>query len=275
MWYREPSYAGQFYAADKEELIKEMSWYMQHAELPPSAGETLAVIVPHAAHYFSGPIAAYSYKLLAEAKPEVVIVLAPSHKSSFLGASYIDEGTYNTPLGAVPIDEAITKTIMRRPNFFFIKEPHEIEHSLEVQIPFLQLILGDNFTLVPLIVGSTEDRTVRKLGESLADIIQSENRRVGLVISTDLSHYHPYDEAMAIDAKFIETLQTMDEEKLREMVESREAEACGIGPILAGLLTCKKLGGDNVQILQYATSGDTSGDKDRVVGYMAAAITKK
>ena len=274
MWNRPPAFAGQYYAANKNDLEKEMSWYLENAELPPIEGEPLAVIVPHAAHFYSGPIAAYSYKLLAQMKPEVVIVLAPAHGSSFLGASYIDEGTYDTPMGSVPIDEEFTKAVMKRPNFFFIKEAHEREHSLEVQVPFLQLILGNDFSIVPLVVASTEDRTVKKLGNSLAELISMESRKVGLVISTDLSHYHPYDEARAIDTGFIRTLMTMDEDRLREMVESREAEACGMGPVLIGLLACKKLGGNNIQLLQYATSGDTSGDKDRVVGYLSAAITK-
>jgi len=274
MWNRKPVYAGRFYAAEKDELEKEMAHYLQYAELPDIGASTLAVIVPHAAHYFSGPIAAYSYNLLAASKPEVVIVLAPSHKSSFLGASYIDAGSYDTPLGSVPIDDKITQTLMRRPNFFFIKEVHEDEHSLEVQVPFLQHILG-NFSIVPLIVGSTEDRTMKKLGESLAEIIVADKRKVGLVISTDLSHYHKHNEAIVIDGGFIDALLTMDENSLRYMVETREAEACGIGPVVVGLIACKKLGGNKVQVLRYATSGDTGGDKQRVVGYLSAAILKE
>ena len=274
MWNRKPVYAGQFYAAEEDDLKREMSHYLQHAELPDINGTVLAVIAPHAAHYFSGPIAAYSYNLLSVSKPDVVIVLAPSHKSSFLGASYIDSGTYDTPLGSVPIDEKITQTLMRRPNFFFIKEPHEKEHSLEVQVPFLQHILGD-FTIVPLIVGTTEDRTMRKIGETLAEIIASDERKVGLVISTDLSHYHKHDEAIVIDGQFIDTLLSMDEDELRHMVETREAEACGIGPVVIGLIACKKLGANKVQFLRYATSGDTGGDKQQVVGYLSAAILKE
>jgi AmmeMemoRadiSam system protein B len=274
MWNRQPVYAGQFYAADKDELKKEMSYYLKYAELPAIAGAPLAVIVPHAAHYFSGPVAAYSYNLLAGQKPEVVIVLAPSHRSTFLGASYIDEGSYETPLGSVPIDEKITQILMRRPNFFFIKEVHENEHSLEVQVPFLQQVLGD-FSLVPLIIGTTEDRTMKKIGESLADIIASDERKVGLVISTDLSHYHKYDEARHIDNRFIDALLEIDESKLRRMVETREAEACGIGPIVIGLIACKKLGANKILPLKYATSGDTRGDKEQVVGYLSAAIVKE
>jgi len=203
-----------------------------------------------------------------------VIVLAPSHKSSFLGASYIDGGTYDTPIGSVPIDDKITQIIMRRPNFFFIKEVHEKEHSLEVQVPFLQHILGD-FSIVPLVVGTTEDRTMKKLGESLAEIIAADERKVGLVISTDLSHYHNHGEAISIDSHFIDVLMTMDENKLRRIVETREAEACGIGPVVIGLIASKKLGGNKVQLLRYATSGDTGGDKKQVVGYLSAAILKE
>ena len=274
MWNRKPVFAGQFYAADKDELKKEMSHYLQYADLPDISGSTLAVIAPHAAHYFSGPIAAYSYNLLAASKPDVVIVLAPSHTATFLGASYIDSGSYDTPLGSVPIDDKIIQTLMRRPNFFFIKEVHEKEHSLEVQVPFLQHILGD-FSIVPLIIGTTEDRTMKKLGESLAEIIAADERKVGLVISTDLSHYHSHGEAISIDSQFIDVLLTMDESKLRYMVETREAEACGIGPVVIGLIAAKKLGGNKVQLLRYATSGDTGGDKKRVVGYLSAAILKE
>jgi len=274
MWNRKPAFAGQFYSADKDELEKEMSHYLQYAELPDISGSTLAVIVPHAAHYFSGPIAAYSYNLLSLSKPDVVIVLAPSHKASFLGASYIDSGSYDTPLGSVLVDDKITQAIMRRPNFFFIKEVHEKEHSLEVQVPFLQHILG-SFSIVPLIIGTTEDRTMKKLGESLAEIIAADERKVGLVISTDLSHYHNHGEAISIDSYFIDVLLTMDEDKLRRIVETREAEACGIGPVVIGLIATKKLGGNKIQLLRYATSGDTGGDKKQVVGYLSAAIIKE
>lgn len=276
MWNRQPAYAGQFYPADKEDLVKEMDWYMQNAKIPDMDNEEpIALIAPHAAYYYSGPIAAYSYKLLAQMKPEVVIVLAPAHRASYLGASYIDEGTYETPLGSVPIDKPITEAIMRRPNFFFIKEVHETEHSLEVQVPFIQQALGNSFTLVPIIIGTTEETIIKKLAKSLAEIISADKRKVAIVVSTDLSHYHPYDKAKAVDRVFMETLLTLDEDALRQKVETRQAEACGIAPLLTAVAACKDMGASKVRLLQYATSGDTSGEKDRVVGYLAAAIVKE
>lgn len=274
MWNRKPVFAGRFYPDNKEDLITEMSWYLKHAQVPSMDGEPIAVIVPHAAYYYSGAVAAYSYKLLAEMKPDAVIVLAPAHRASYLGASYIDEGSYETPLGAVLIDKELTEAIMRRPNFFYIKEVHENEHSLEVQVPFLSHVLGDGFTMVPLIVATTETTTIKKLADSLADIISSQSRKVAFVVSTDLSHYHSYEEAAAIDKIFMESLMTLDEDIIRKKVESGEAEACGIGPVLVAVRACKKLGAKSVRLLQYANSGDTSGDKERVVGYLAAAIVR-
>ena len=273
MWHRKPAFAGSFYPSEKERLKELIEYYLNHVELPEVKGEVLAVISPHAGYQYSGPVAAFSYKLLQKAKPEVVVVLAPSHRSTFLGASVIDSGIYETPLGEVTIDEAMCGALLSKPNFFFIKEAHELEHSLEVQIPFLQTVL-DNFTLVPLVLATSDQRITKKLVETLTNVIKNEKRRVAIVISTDLSHYHHYEQAQFIDRCFIDGLLTLDPEKMKQVLDN-EAEACGEGPVLIGMEVSRNLGANAVEVLAYANSGDTAGDRERVVGYLSAAFLKQ
>ncbi len=259
--------------ADKEELGKLIDYCLDAVKLPEIKGDVISVISPHAGYSYSGPIAAYSYKLLERIQPEVGVLLAPSHRASYLGASLIDSGSYETPFGSAMIDEELSATFLRRPNFFFIKEAHEMEHSLEVQIPFLQRVLK-KFTIVPMIIGTTEPRTINKLADSIATVLGYESRRTVIVISTDLSHYHSYETARVMDGCFIEGLMTLDENRLRQELND-EAEACGEGPVMAGLMASRKLGANSVEILCYANSGDTSGEKDRVVGYVSAAMIRQ
>jgi len=149
----------------------------------------------------------------------------------------------------------------------------EAEHSLEVQVPFLQKVLG-NFKIVPIIVGCVDLSTCRELAEELYRHLSSEKRSFILILSTDLSHYFQYNRARAVDEVFIESLSKFDEEDLYGVLSSENAQACGEGAVLTGMIAAKKLGAKKVDILKYATSGDTAGGKDQVVGYLAAAITK-
>ncbi len=274
MWHRKPVVAGAFYPSDSEDLSEMIRAYIDRAQLPDLKGEVIAVISPHAGYVYSGPVAAYSYKMIRDMKPDVVVVLAPSHRARFNGASVIPEGIYETPLGEVPIDDKVGKKLEGRGQFTFIKEAHQQEHSLEVQVPFLQSSLG-SFTLVPVIIGSVEIEVCRELAADLYKVIAEDGRKFLIVISTDLSHYHNYETAKSLDNLFIESLKSCSEEEIKETLSVRGAEACGEGPILTGMMLARKMGGDSVEILKYATSGDTAGDKSQVVGYLSAAIVKQ
>lgn len=274
MWHRKPVVAGAFYPADRDDLSGVIKEYMDKAEIPPLEGEVLGIISPHAGYVYSGPVAAFSFKLIQDMNPEVVVVLAPSHRSRFNGGSVIPGGIYETPLGNVSIDEKIGEALDGKGRFVFIKEAHQQEHSLEVQVPFLQSVF-DDFTLVPIVIGSVEMDVCRDMADELYDVLKKDGRRFLLVISTDLSHYHSYESARELDGRFIESLKTFNEESIKEAIGQKGAEACGEGPILTGLMLAGKLGGDTVEVLKYATSGDTAGDKSQVVGYLSAALIKQ
>lgn len=273
MWHRKPAVAGSFYPSDPGKLASEIDAYLKKAEGAKVEGELFGVIAPHAGYVYSGPVAAYSYALLRKLDIQVAVVLAPCHRARFDGASVIPSGLYSTPLGDVTVDETIGAELVEKPRFKFIRQAHEEEHSLEVQVPFLQRVLGD-FSLVPIVVGTTDLELCRSLAAGLSEVLSGEKRRFIIVLSTDLSHYHSYDEAKRIDAVFIETLKRYNTTDLSGALNTDRAQACGEGPVLAGLELAKAMGASRIEVLKYANSGDTAGGRGQVVGYLAAAITK-
>lgn len=273
MWRRGPVVAGSFYPSNPEKLKNDIDRYLKDAGPRSIDSEILALIAPHAGYIYSGPVAAYSYAQLAGAVIDVVVVLAPSHRARFNGASIVPSGVFETPLGGITVDSGIGEALEKQPHFKFIKEAHQHEHSLEVQLPFLQRVLP-NFTLVPVIVGSVDFETCDAIAHELHAVLSSEKRSYVVIISTDLSHYYSYDQARRLDGAFVESLKKFDANALYRTLSMDEAQACGEGPVLAGLILgalCKARG---VEILKYANSGDTAGGRDQVVGYLSAAIVK-
>lgn len=273
MWQRKPVVAGSFYPGNAAELTREVDSYIAGAGAKTVKGNIMGIVSPHAGYIYSGPVAGYAFKELKGMPVEVAVVIAPSHRGRFAGASVIPEGVFETPLGGVTIDAALGSKLMEKERFDFIREAHAYEHSLEVQVPFLQRVL-DNFTIVPIVVGTTDLEQCRAIGDGLADTLAGEKKKWVIVISTDLSHYYSYAQAKTMDAVFIESLKCFNDDEIKRVTQSGKAEACGEGPVLAGLDACKKCGAASVEILKYANSGDTAGDKNKVVGYVAAAIVK-
>lgn len=273
MWRREPVVAGSFYPSNPDKLSQAIDTYLSEVLGDRLTGEVLAVISPHAGYVYSGPVAAYSFRELQGRNIELAVVIAPSHRARFDGASVIPSGTYVTPLGDVEIDALLGEKLVGEPNFSFYKQVDQAEHSLEVQVPFLQKVLGA-FKIVPIIVGCVDLEACRKLAEVISRHLAGETRRYVMVLSTDLSHYFTYQKARAIDSIFIDTISKFDEEELFRVLSMEKAQACGEGAVLTGLIAAKKLGAKKVDILKYANSGDTAGSKDQVVGYLAAAITR-
>ncbi len=273
MWTRKPVVAGAFYPSNKNELNSELEGYLNKAEEKTLSGEVIGLISPHAGYIYSAPVAAYSFNQIKNSDIEIAIVLAPSHRARFDGASIIPAGTYETPLGGVAIDNKIGEELNKKSHFSFIEQVHKAEHSLEVQVPFLQKMIKD-FNIVPIIIGAVDVDTCRSIAEEIYTVLEKENRKYSIIISTDLSHYHSYEGARQMDGRFIESLETFDENDIYNILNGNKAEACGQGPVLTGLMLCKKLGAKKVEVLKYANSGDTAGPKDQVVGYLAAAITK-
>ncbi|HNV48511.1 MAG TPA: AmmeMemoRadiSam system protein B [Spirochaetota bacterium] len=272
MWTRHPIVAGSFYPSDPTRLRRDIEKYLGAAEAPPVKGSVVALISPHAGYVYSGPVAAYSFNQLSQVPFDVAIVLAPSHRARFEGASVIPEGVYKTPLGDVAIDAQIGARLMEQPRFSFQRDAHSLEHSLEVQVPFLQVVRED-FTLVPIIVGTTRLDVCAEIANGIHAALTGERRNFAIVISTDLSHYFPYDEAVRTDTVFMDALRRFDERALSDVLSQDKAQACGEGPVLTGMVLAKKLGATSVEIIKYMNSGDTAGGKDQVVGYLSAAFS--
>ncbi len=273
MYRRKPAVAGSFYPSGARELESVIDRYLAEAEGPGLTGKPVAVVSPHAGYVYSGPVAAYSYRALIDSGIELVVALAPSHRARFAGAALAIEGTYETPLGAITIDTQFCSALSDRKGFAVLCEAHDFEHSLEVQLPFLQKVLP-SFKLAPVIVGTADLDDCEIIAAGLAEVLATEKRRTVIVISTDLSHYYTYDQAVARDGQFIEALKKFDARELKRVISSGKADACGEGPVLAGMIAARKVGAEHVEILKYANSGDTSGARDQVVGYLSAAMVE-
>ena len=273
MYIRKPSVAGSFYPGDRDKLHKTVSSYLTQANISDEFNNhrVIGIISPHAGYIYSGPVAAYGFNYLAKENFQRYVVLAPCHRGRFNGASIIPEGIYRTPLGDVEIDYDMGKKLEKRDYFGFIEEAHDMEHSLEVQIPFLQAI-KPNAKIVPIVIGTTDIDICRSIGETIAEEINSLDKEYGIIISTDLSHYHSYNEAVKKDNGFINSLESFEENTIKKDILAGKCEACGEGAIIAGISLSKKLGAKKLKVIKYANSGDTAGPKDQVVGYLSALI---
>jgi AmmeMemoRadiSam system protein B len=273
MYRRKPAVAGSFYPSNPEKLGSMIDSYLLEAGTASVKGRIVGLISPHAGYIYSGPVAAFSYAQLIGSGVSLAVVLAPSHRARFNGASVLTDGIYETPFGDVTIDDRIGSILKQIPYFGSVREAHEIEHSLEVQVPFLQRVVK-GISIVPVIVGSVDIDMCRKVAEGIHDALSGEKRRFVVVVSTDLSHYYPYSAAQTMDSRFIEALKSFDEHELKRVLDTGSAEACGEGPVLTGMILCRQLGATKVEILKYANSGDTAGSRDQVVGYLSAAMVQ-
>ncbi|MEX2489250.1 MAG: AmmeMemoRadiSam system protein B [Pseudomonadales bacterium] len=259
---REPAVAGAFYSANGQELSKSVHEMLQAATRARGESPPKAIIAPHAGHMFSGPVAAEVYARLVDARDTItrVVLLGPSHRVPFRGIAATTAGTYRTPLGDIPVDSETLATLTGIKGVGYLDEAHTHEHSLEVHLPFLQEILG-TFTLVPLVVGDAPKEDVARVLETLWG-----GPETLIIISSDLSHYHPYDEARILDANTSKKILQLDASLVGE-------EACGCRPI-NGLLHLAKQRGMSIQEIDIRNSGDTAGPRDRVVGYGAYTIAE-
>lgn len=270
---KEPAVAGSFYPGERDELSRAVDGFLANAASPPAEGRLLALIAPHAGYMYSGQVAAYSYRRLSERSVDTVILIGASHFSSYAGASVYAEGSMRTPLGNVKINEKIARSLLNeKAGVTFFRDAFAKEHSLEVQLPFLQRTLKD-LSIVPILMGGATQASTMHLADRLTEIIR-KNDRVIIIASTDLSHYHGYDAAIVKDRKVIDAVSRMSVEDLQGLLSSNEGEACGGYPVLLAMLVSRNLGATNGVLYRYANSGDVTGDKTRVVGYAAMGLYK-
>jgi len=272
---RQPAVAGAFYPDDPVALTKMIAELYAAAEKKTLPGHPLAIIAPHAGYVYSGKTAAMAYKQLEGQQYDVVVVISPSHTVFFQGASVYDGGAYKTPLGTVEIDEELSRKIgTMHPSVYLSNKGHtggsiRGEHALEVQLPFLQQVLG-KFKLVAIVLGDQEETTCRALGEVLASVLHGQNSLI--VASSDLSHFHGEKEARKLDGNIERAIEAYDTDKLLNILMSGRGEACGGGPIASAMIASKKMGGEKVMLTDYSTSGQTTGDFAEVVGYLSAVV---
>jgi len=277
--------AGGFYPADPQQLTQMVDGFLSQAAPPALNGPLVALVSPHAGYPFSGSVAAYSYALLRGRKFARVVVIAPSHYEAFPFSSIYDGDAYSTPLGQVPVDKAFAARLAAMSPLIQLSEKGhgevqgQWEHAVEDELPFLERVLGD-FKLVPIVMGDQSYKASRALGVALATLIPQEGENSSgefntlILASSDLSHYHPYDDAVTEDQKTLNAIEGWDYFNLSLNSERRIWEACGGAGIVAAMIAAERLGANRATILKYANSGDTTGDKSRVVGYGAVAFTK-
>jgi AmmeMemoRadiSam system protein B len=276
---RRPYSAGSFYPGDPLDLTKTISRLYYEAEKKHIDGDVFSLVSPHAGYVYSGAVAAAGFKLLEGLKYELVVVIAPSHAAMFPGASIYNGGAYVTPLDKLytDLDLAIKMANINPSKVYLSTKGHtggaagRAEHALEVQLPFLQVVLGD-FKLIPIVMGDQEKDTCIALAEILVGTLQDRNALI--VASSDLSHYHSADEAEVLDNVVLSHVQGFDPNGLYSAISRGHCEACGFGPTVTAMLASRRLGADRSDIVKYAHSGEVSGDNDAVVGYMSAVQYK-
>jgi AmmeMemoRadiSam system protein B len=267
---RTPAVAGMFYDDSPVNLRENVEEFLKDAQVHDMKGTIRAVISPHAGYMYSGLTAAHAYKILRGRQYECVIVIGPSHREYFDGISIYPGDAFKTPLGEVPVDIAVRSELLKTSKMIVAAdEGHHAEHSIEVQLPFLQCVLGE-FSFVPIIMGEQRKQLCDELSDALVRVIA--NRNILFVASSDLSHYHPSDEAVRLDKRVIHEVENFDPDEFIVRLEEESFEACGGGPIAVVMKTAKKLGANKVEILHYSNSGDITGDKKAVVGYLSAAF---
>jgi MEMO1 family protein len=267
---RAPAVAGMFYDRSPAALRKNIDEMLNRVQLPKIEGTVRAVVSPHAGYVYSGFTAAHAFKLLEGKKYDCVIVVGPSHREYFDGISIYSGDAYETPLGKVPINHEVRSELLQgEKNIVASIEGHRAEHSLEVQLPFLQRVLKE-FSVVPIIMGDQRRQLCEQLSVALARVMA--NKKVLLVASSDLSHFHAYDEAVLLDKRVIQEVERFNSDVFIDELEKKSFEACGGGPIAVAMKTAQQLGANRVEVLHYCNSGDITGDKSGVVGYLAAAF---
>jgi len=266
---RKPAVAGSWYPGTAAALTEAVDAHLAatRRDLP---GDLVALVAPHAGLTYSGPVAAHAYRLLEGRTFDVAVLVGPSHFVGFDGVSIVSSGGFATPLGVSPIDADCAQSLCETsPIIREQPSAHVREHSLEMQLPFVQR-LAPGLPIVPLVMGYQTAQTASSLGDALAAALNG--RRALLVASTDLSHYHDAATAKTLDAVVIDCVSKFDPDRLQRALDDQPGHACGGGPTVAVMRAAQQLGARDAVVLDYADSGDVSGDKSSVVGYLAAAI---
>jgi MEMO1 family protein len=266
-YLRQPAVAGRFYPGDPETLRRDIH---QYVSVTGNKIHAMGCVAPHAGYMYSGHVAGAVYARLD--LPQRYIILCPNHTGVGEPLAIMSAGSWRTPLGNVSIDTGLAKALMAR--FPLLSEDemaHRAEHALEVQLPFLQELVGD-FKFVPITVGTSRFDALSALGIAMADAIENDAERVLIVASSDMNHYEPDARTRVKDKKAIDKILALDPKGLYDTVVKENISMCGFGPAVSMLTAAKRMGAQSAQLIKYATSGDVSGDLDAVVGYAGIAV---
>jgi MEMO1 family protein len=268
--------AGRWYESDPAILARSVDRYLDSAKLPELDGEVIAVIAPHAGHTYSGPVAGYAFAALRGRSPDLVAVIAPMHHPYYEPLITTAHDAYSTPLGEVPVDKdalhELDGLLRSQLNFGLSPVENDPEHSLEIELPFLQRALSSEWKLLPVMVRVREASISERFGKALARVLRDKN--FALVASTDLSHFYNQQTALVYDRSMLNQIESFNPEGAFDLERAGKGFACGLGAFTAVMWAARELGADKVKILHHATSGDVTGDYSSVVGYGAAAILK-
>jgi AmmeMemoRadiSam system protein B len=268
--------AGQWYEGDPTTLAQIVDEYLTAAALPELNGDVIGVIAPHAGHMYSGAVAGYAFAALKGLRPDLVAVIGPMHRPYDEPLLTTTHSAYFTPLGSVPVDKSALKDldVMLKSELGYGMTPiaRDPEHSLEIELPFLQRIFQHDWKLLPIMVRALDERVSEGMGKALATVLRDKN--AVLIASTDLSHYFQQDAALTYDRAMLKEIEAFNPIGAFDLDRTHKGFACGLGAFASVLWACKKLGADRVKVLRHATSGNVTGDYSSVVGYAAAAILK-
>ena len=266
---REPAVAGMFYPASASKLKNDIQLLLDECKCEEKFQNILGIVSPHAGYIYSGRTAAFAYNTVAQNNYNTVVVISPSHREYFPGISIYNGDAYKTPLGDVPLNkEMISKLTAESKIIFSGVNGHGAEHAVEVQIPFLQIVLKD-FSIVPIVMGDQGKLFVDALAQKLAEVIDDKTL---IVASSDLSHFYTKGEADKLDSVIEKRIADFDYDGLQKDLETRKCEACGGGAIVAMMKTADLLNKKKSKILSRTDSGDVTGDDSEVVGYLSAVI---
>ncbi|MEA2078214.1 MAG: AmmeMemoRadiSam system protein B [Candidatus Marinimicrobia bacterium] len=271
---RKPAVAGQFYPGERSNLVNMLDELFASVEMDslPEDIHISGLIVPHAGYVFSGKQAAKAYQYIENRTYDVVCIISPSHREYFPAVSIYPGIAYKTPLGICPVDIKARELALGCNGLISGNEGHHGEHSLEVQLPFLQYLFGD-IPILPLVMGDQSKDSIEETGGCVKKLYETYGRKILFVASSDLSHFHDSHRAELMDAKFISLLDKADIIGMLEKLDLNEVEACGAGPIIA-ILKGLSINKDEIKTLGYSHSGEVLHDNDSVVGYTSALIMK-
>ncbi|MGQ9641367.1 MAG: AmmeMemoRadiSam system protein B [Candidatus Bathycorpusculaceae bacterium] len=279
---RRPTQAGAFYEGNTESLRRQIENCFLHEFGPGKIPEVVktglkrvtGLVCPHAGYMFSGPVAAHAYYSLAcDGKPDVAVIFGPNHTNYGSALAVANEGVWRTPLGDVEVDGETANHIVRESRIVDVDDSaHRFEHSIEVQLPFLQYLYGSEIKMVPICFLMQDLSSAKEVGKAVAKALAGKNAVV--IASSDMTHYEPQKSAERKDKLALEGVEEMDEDKFYSIIETHRITACGYGPIVALITAAKLLGAKEAKVLCYKTSGDIIGDYSSVVGYAAVCFRK-